>query len=123
MSFKYEIGDEFKTRLGNFRCIADRRVSKSGCTYYWIVDEDGEPSTYVEGTLNDWIRVEPFFRIGDTFTSPWDSHETMTVTHIDNLMKSAWVTVTSEEDSPRKESYGVTTWRRVKDEILKNRSN
>jgi len=66
MSFKYEIGDRFKTTYCLYE-VKDRCADKNGRLYYWMVDEFGEPNTYDESSLNSWKKIEPFFKVGDTY--------------------------------------------------------
>lgn len=119
--FKYEIGDEFKTVYGRLRTIIARHESESGLVLYWCVDADGgEACTWDEHDLEAWTKIEPFFKVGDSYTNPYGDGATCVVTHVSEDPKSAWVTV-STGSHRFKESVGQITWNLVKEEILRNR--
>lgn len=121
MSFKYEIGDEFRVRSGEPMTVVGRHSNPED-KWYWVADRYNELSTWGESSLDGWFKVEPFFEVGDRFTSIYNSDVTMTITHLDEELKSAWATGTFEGDEhPHKETVSITTWRQVKDEVLRNR--
>lgn len=124
MTFKYEIGDEFKGLYRSWMKVVARNRTGHGIIQYWTIDEYGEACTRTEYTLDTWTKIEPFFEVGDTFTSHFDPSATMSVTHVDEELKSAWVTVTCDNGgSLRKDTVGLFTWRHVKEEVLRNRKD
>lgn len=118
--FEYEIGDEFESDYGTYRKIEHRMKSMDGAEWYWCSSRKGEPTTYPTVQMNDWTKIEPFFKVGDTFRG---SHFRYEVKAVECDMKAAWVKVISIDGETYMESVGVTTWGRVKDEVLRNRSN
>jgi hypothetical protein len=72
--FEHEIGTEFRTEWGNHRKIVGRIKDHLGTSWYWVVDEDGDPLTHSVDGMRQWTKIEPFFEEGDTFeinvTSP-----------------------------------------------------
>lgn len=66
MSFKYEIGDRFKTTYSTYEVVG-RTIDGCDLPYYWLADEFGSPGTYRENFLDGCTKVQPFFEVGDTF--------------------------------------------------------
>lgn len=124
MTFKYEIGDEFKGPYRSWMKVVARNRTGNGIIQYWTIDEYGEACTLSEYRLDTWTKIEPFFEVGDTFKSPFNSSVTMTVTHLDEELEEAWVTRAYDNGKPRhKESVTRATWRQVKEEVLRNRKD
>lgn len=121
--FKYEIGDEFLTRGDQVLKVKDRTMSRMGACY-WVLNREGSPSTVMESSLDRCTKIEPFFKVGDTFRHPYESgwDRVCEVTHVDEEIKSVWVKVPRRGGGYARESMSEITWRQVMEEVLRNRN-
>ena len=78
--FKYDIDDEFRTHWDGVQKVVGRHRDVAGEVWYWAVDEAGSPGTYHEDQLDDWTKIVPFFKEGDTFEANGRHGEVVFVT-------------------------------------------
>lgn len=93
--FKYEVGDKFQALRMGVRVVRGRVSSNSGLKQYWVIDELGEASTYLEYQLDNWTKIEPFFEEGKIYESEFGTR--YGVTHVDSDRRAAWAVRLSDE--------------------------
>lgn len=117
MPFMYEEEDTFSMD-GRIVTIKGRMTDCNDRPWYWCVGETGAPLTWAESELSAWVKIEPFFEVGDVWLSGEYKGE---VTHVDTDLRCAWAVVTYLSGRRSRVTVFDSGWIVLRSQVIKNR--